>query len=156
MGQFAESITAESKELCQTLLEERQPPPEHTLFSDDVLFQKTCERIRGENEAKVVRDIAPLIVPSAEILADRGAKHLEILRETVNAFWVNSTTFIQPPGSRPGPRPQSDFGLGSKRDASSQEQRQKLQPFIGNLLKDSTLIAATYNMYLPFFSAEVK
>jgi hypothetical protein len=156
MGQFADGVTAESKELCQTLLEERQPPPEHTLFSDNVLFEKIYERIQGENKTKVVRDIAPLIVPSAEILADRGAKHLEILRETVNACWVNSTTFIQPPGSRPGPRPQPDFGLGFKRDAFRQERLQKLQPFIGDLLKDSTLIAATYNMYLPFFSAEVK
>ncbi|KAK3065002.1 hypothetical protein LTS18_014077 [Coniosporium uncinatum] len=156
MGQFAEGVTAESKELCQTLLEETQPLPEHILFSDNVLFEKTCERIRGENETKVVRDIAPLIVPSAEILADRGAKHLEILRKTVNACWVNPITFMQTPGSRPGPRPQPDFGLGFKRDAFSREQFQKLQPFIGDLLTDSTLIAATYNMYLPFFSAEVK
>lgn len=156
MGQFAEGVTAKSKELCQTLLKETQPLPEHTLFSDNVLFEKTCKRIRGENETKVVRDIAPLIVPSAEILADRGAKHLEILRETVNACWVNSITFIQPPGSRPGPRPQPDFGLGFKRDAFSREQLQKLQPFIGDPLKDSTLVAATYNMYLPFFSTEVK
>jgi len=156
MSQFSEGVTAESKELCQTLLKETQPPPEHTLFSDNILFEKTCERDRGENETKVVRDSAPLVVPSAEILADRGATHLEILRETVNACWANSTTFIQPPGSRPGPRPQPDFGLGFKRDAFSREQLQKLQPFIGDLLKDSTLIAATYNMYLPFFSAEVK
>ena len=36
------------------------------------------------------------------------------------------------------------------------EQIQKLQPFIGDLLTNSTLIAATYNMYLLFFSTEVK
>ena len=156
MDDCAEGITAESEKLCQTLLRGAQSPPEHTLFSEDDLFKMTCKRIRGENETKVVRDIAPLIVPSAEILADRGAKHLEILRETVNACWVNSITFIKPLGSRPGPRPQPDFGLGFKRDAFSREQLQKLQPFIGNLLTDSTLIAATYNMYLPFFSVEVK
>ncbi|KAM3080033.1 hypothetical protein ACMFMF_003446 [Clarireedia jacksonii] len=126
LDNHAEGITAESKKLCQTLLEGEQSPPEHTLFSDDDLFQKTCTRIRGQNEAKVVRDITPLIVPSAEILADRGAKHLEILRETVN------------------------------KDAFGRERLQKLQPFLGDLLTDSSLIAATYNMYLPFFSAEVK
>ena len=156
MSQFSQRIKAESKELCQTLLDRTQPLPAHTLFSDDTLFEKTCERIRGENETKVVRDIAQLIVPSAEILADRGAKHLEILRETANACWVNSITFLRPPGARPGPRPQPDFGLGFKREAFSPEQLRKLQPFIGDLLTDSTLIAATYNMYLPFFSAEVK
>jgi hypothetical protein len=122
LDDFIEGITTESEKLCETLLNETQPPPEHTLFSNNVLFKKTCKRIRGKNKTKVVRDIAPLIVPLAEILADRGAKHLEILRETVNACWVNSTTFIQPPGSRPGPRLQLDFSLGFKRDAFSQEQ----------------------------------
>ncbi|MCJ1467580.1 hypothetical protein MMC07_006205 [Pseudocyphellaria aurata] len=156
MDDHAEGITAESEKLCQTLLKGTHSPPKDTLFSEDDLFKKTCKRIRGENETKVVRDIAPLIVPSAEILADRGAKHLEILRETVNACWVNSISFMKPPGLRPGPRPQPDFGLGFKRDAFSRERLQKLQPFIGDLLTDSTLIAATYNMYLPFFSAEVK
>jgi hypothetical protein len=81
-----EGITTKSEELCRILLRATQPPPKHTLFSEDNLFKRTCDRVRGENKAKVVRDIAPLIVPSAEILADRGAKHLEILRETVNAY----------------------------------------------------------------------
>ena len=156
MDNYGEGITAESKELCKKLLQAPQPPPEHTLFSDDKLFEKTCKRIRGENEAKVVRDIAQLIVPSAEILADRGAEHLEILRETINACWVTSYTFINPSGLLPGPRPQPDFGLGFKREAFSREQLQKLQIFIGNPLVDSSWIAATYNMYLPFLSSEVK
>lgn len=156
MDDYKKGITAESEKLCQMLLKAPQPPPEHTLFSDDELFRKTCKRIRGENETKVVRDIAQLIVPSAEILADKGAEHLEILRETTNVCWVNSITFINPPGSRPGPRPQPDFGLGFKRDAFNREQLQKLQPYIGDPLADSSLIAATYNMYLPFLSSEVK
>ncbi|KAF2259162.1 hypothetical protein CC78DRAFT_572088 [Lojkania enalia] len=55
-----------------------------------------------------------------------------------------------------GPRPQPDFGLGFKREAFTREQLQKLQPFIGNELEDCSYIAATYNMYLPFFTSEVK
>ncbi|KAL5431361.1 hypothetical protein PMIN07_009377 [Paraphaeosphaeria minitans] len=116
MGQFAEGVTAETRELSQKLLDRTQPLPKHTLFSDDVLFKKLCERIRGENKTKVVRDIAQLIVPSAEILANRGAKHQETLQETVNASWINARTFVTP-GSSPSPRPQPDFGLGFKRDA---------------------------------------
>ncbi|MCJ1312388.1 hypothetical protein MMC25_006062 [Agyrium rufum] len=156
MGKSAEGITVESENFCQTLLEKPQVAPEHTLFSDEALFEKTCERLQKENETKVIRNIAQLIVPSAEILADRGAKHLEILRETVNACWANSITFMNPPGSRPGPRPQPDFGLGFKSDAFSREQLLKLQPLLGNLGTDASLIAATYNMFLPFLSAEVK
>ncbi|KAF7854696.1 hypothetical protein EAF04_010265 [Stromatinia cepivora] len=156
MDKYHKDITAESKKLCDTLLQAPQLPPEHTLFSDDKLYEKTCTRIRGQNEARVVRDIAQLIVPSAEILADRGAEHLEILQETINACWLNSYTFINPFGSCPGPRPQPDFGLGFKPEAFSLEQLQKLQIFIGDPSTDSSWIAATYNMYLPFLSSEVK
>lgn len=150
-----EGITDESKMLCQTLLSRAQTPPKHTLFSSDDLFEKTCQRLVGENEAKVFRDIGPLIVPSTETLADSGVEHLDLLRETVNACWTNSTSFVQPLDSDPGPLPQPDFGLGFKRDAFNRERLQKLQPFLGDLLKDSSLFAATWNMYLPFFSTEV-
>lgn len=148
MYDFEEGVTAQSEKLCQKLLEAPQTPPKHTLFSDDKIFNKTCERIRDENETKVVRDIAQLIVPSAEILADYGVKHLEVLRETTNAGWINSIPFS-------GPRPQPDFGLGFKREAFNKEQLQKLQPFIGNEIEDCSYIAATYNMYLPFLTSEV-
>ncbi|KAF2105223.1 hypothetical protein BDV96DRAFT_655827 [Lophiotrema nucula] len=154
------SITAESEKLCQQLLKEAQPAPQHALFSDDELFKRTCKRIKGENATKVVRDISQLIVPSAEILADKGAKHLAILRETTNACWTSSIPFLNPPGSgsgsRSGPRPQPDFGLGFDRDAFTPEQLQKLQPFLGDLLADSSFFAATYQMYFPFLTSEVK
>jgi hypothetical protein len=149
MDDYEEGVTAQSEKLCQKLLEAPQPPPNHTLFSDDNIFMKTCKRIRGENETKVIRDIAQLIVPSAEILADYGVKHLAILRETTNAGWSNAIPFS-------GPRPQPDFSLGFKREAFNREQLQRLQPFIGNELEDCSYIAATYKMYLPFLTSEVK
>ncbi|KAF2245184.1 hypothetical protein BU26DRAFT_386315, partial [Trematosphaeria pertusa] len=148
MGKYEEGITAESKELCQKLLRASQSPPEHTLFDDD-LFEDTLELIKGRNETRVIRDIAQLIVPPAEILAIRGAKHLKILRETTNAGWNNAIPFC-------GPRPQPDYGLGFKREAFNREQLQKLQPFIGNELEDCSYVAATYDMYLPFLTSEVK
>lgn len=157
MDDYSEGITAESEKLLQMLLQAPQSVPEHTLFSDNELFKKTVSRIRGENKTKVVRDIAQLIVPSAEILADRGgADHLKILRETTNACWVSSYTFINLSSSLSGPRPQPDFGLGFKRDAFSRNQLQKLQTCIGDPLVDCSWIAATYNMYLPFLSSEVE
>ncbi|PQE06295.1 phosphatidylserine decarboxylase protein [Rutstroemia sp. NJR-2017a BBW] len=92
--------------------------------------KKTCDSLRGENETKVILRIGELIFPSAEVLALRGAKHL--------------------------PRLQPDFGLGFKREAFIPEQLRKLSPFIGNEIEDCSYIAATYNMYLPFFTSEVK
>ncbi len=117
MKDCKEGITAQSEKLCKKLLEAPQSQPECTLFSDDDSLERTCERIRGESKTKVVRDIAQLIVPSAEILADKGAEQLEVLRETTNGCWINAVPFIKPSGSRLGPRPQPDFGLGFKRDA---------------------------------------
>jgi len=149
MDDHEEGITTQSEELLTKLLKTPRKPPEYTLFSDDILFKKTCRSLRGENETKVILRIAELIFPSAEILADRGAEHLEILRETTNAGWINAIPFY-------GSRPQPDFGLGFKREAFTRQQLQKLQPFIGNELEDCSYIAATYNMYLPFFTSEVK
>ncbi|KAF2802877.1 uncharacterized protein BDZ99DRAFT_491919 [Mytilinidion resinicola] len=156
MDGYKEGITAESTKLCEALLNALQPPPEHTVFSDDEMHRKTCKRIRGENETKVIRYIAELIVPSPEKMADEGADHLDILRETTNACWTNSIPFLNRSGSRPSPRPQPDFSVGFKRDAFSRKQLEKLQPYTGDLLVNYSWFAAIYNMYLPFLSSEVK
>jgi hypothetical protein len=148
MGKHEEGITTESKELCQKLLRAPQLPPENTLF-DEALFEDTLDMVKGRNETRVIRDIAQLVVPPGEILALRGAEHLKILRETTNAGWNNAIPFC-------GPRPQPDYGLGFKREAFSKQQLQKLQPFIGNEVEDCSFIAATYDMYLPFLTCEVK
>ncbi|KIX01611.1 uncharacterized protein Z518_09337 [Rhinocladiella mackenziei CBS 650.93] len=85
MDDYEGGITAQSEELCQTLLKAPQPSPEHTLFSDNNLFKKTCKITRGEDGTKV------------------GASHLEILRENTNVCWVHAIPFIKPPDSRPAP-----------------------------------------------------
>lgn len=141
-------ISVESKELCHKLLKSPQSPPKDTLFEDDV-FDGTLKLIKGRNETRVIRDIAQLIVPSAEVLAIRGSTHLGILRETTNAGWNNTIPFY-------GSRPQPDYSLGFKREAFTKEQLQKLQPFIGNDLEDCSYFAATYDMYFPFLTSEVK
>ena len=147
MSEYEEDITNESRDLCQNLLEAPQTFPEGSLFADD-LFKETCKTIRNRNETRVIRDIAQLIVPSAEVLAIRGAKHLRILTETVNEGWNNSIPLL-------GTRPQPDYGLGFKRESFNRDQLRKLQPLIGEL-DDQSLFVATYNMYLPFLTAEVK
>jgi hypothetical protein len=65
------------------------------LFQDD-LFDETYEMIYDRNEAKVIQDIARLIVPSTQSLATRGAKSLKILIESVNEGWNNSLLITQP------------------------------------------------------------
>ena len=137
------------KALCKTLLESDQTVPQDSLFRND-LFKKTCERIRSRNEAKVVQDITRLIVPSVENLAIYGAKHLNHLYETVNEGWNNTVEYE-------GTLPQPDYSVGFGRSAFSQEQLNKLKPFVGEPgFKVTTYLMVTTRMYFPFLTCEVK
>lgn len=142
------AATKECKALCQTLLNTDQAVPHDSLFNDD-LFKRVCQRIRNKNEARVVRDLLPLLVPSAEILYLRGATNLEHLIETVDEGWIKSIPLVK------GPRPQPDFAVGLRSSAFTFEQLKKLQPSIGDWQTTSRLVA-TDEMYFPFLTAEVK
>jgi hypothetical protein len=142
-------VTSESKSLCKNLLERKQVFLENSLFRDD-LFDSTCQKIHNKNEARVIRDISRLIVSSAESLATYGAKHLEILTESINEGWNNSIPLT-------GARPQPDYSVGFQRDAFTEGQLAKLSPFIGDFTGgDLSFFMATYYMYFPFLACEVK
>lgn len=66
--------------------------------------------IQDRNEAKVIQDIARLIVPSAQSPAIRGAKRLKTLIKSVIKGWDNSIALTKP-------RPQPDYVVGFKRTA---------------------------------------
>ncbi len=140
-------ITEASKSLCRRLLESEQDVPKDSLFRDD-LFEKTCRKIQDRNEARVIQDISRLIVPSAETLATYGATDLDHLIEGVNDGWTGSIP-VQ------GPRPQPDFSVGFRRSAFTDEQLNKLDPLIGSVY-DTSFFVATYRMYFPFLTCEVK
>ena len=140
-------ITKGSKDLYQRLLDSRQPVPEDSLFRDD-LFDKSCDKIADRNEARVIQDIARLIAPSAETLATWGATHLDHLIEGVNERWRGNFA-VQ------GPLPQPDYSVGFRRSAFTDEQLKKLAPLIGSVFETSYFIA-TFRMYFPFFTCEVK
>ena len=147
MGRFDLGTTATSKSLCRTFLETEQAFPDDSLFHDD-LFEETCEMVRNKNEARVVRDISPLIVPSAEILAIRGAKHLKILIESVNEGWNNSIPITKT-------CPQPDYSVAFRREAFTKDQLKRIEPFVGELT-DTSFFMATYSMYFPFLTCEAK
>ncbi|KAH8698172.1 hypothetical protein GQ44DRAFT_744294 [Phaeosphaeriaceae sp. PMI808] len=110
-------ITLQNEKLCQQLLNGQQSTPENTLFSDDSLFKKTCRRLNGENEAKVVLRISEFI--------------------STNACWPDSAKAFD-------------------RDAFDKEQLRKLQPYLSDLLTNYSFFAATFQMYFPFLTCEVK
>ncbi|KAI9752011.1 MAG: hypothetical protein M1835_001140 [Candelina submexicana] len=142
-------ITDASKILYQMLLNSEQTVPQDSLFRDD-LFKKTCRRIQDRNEAMVIRDITLLIVPSAQTLATYGATHPDHLMESVNEGWNSAIPFY-------GPRPQPDYSVGFGRSAFTDDQLEKLTPFVGEIEDSFTsYFMATWQMYLPFLTCEVK
>merc|ERR1711939_658333 len=147
MGKYGQGTTNESKRLCEQLLDAQPTVPQDTMFSDEY-FEETCEAIRNKNEARVIRDISLLIVASAEVLAIRGNQHCRLLIESVNEGWNNSIPLTKP-------RPQPDYSVGFRREAFTETQLQKLQPFVGDLT-DNSFFMGTWYMYFPFFSSEVK
>jgi hypothetical protein len=140
-------INGNNKLLVHKLLHTKQLVPLNSLFRDDI-FEVTCRKLRDRNETRVFRDIMLLIVPSAEILTTYGATELACLTESVNEGWNNSIPFTQT-------RPQPDYAVGFRREAFIEEQLKKLQPFVGELT-DQSFFMATYYLYFPFLTCEVK
>lgn len=105
--------------------------------------------VQGRNEAKVIQDITRLIIPSAESLATRGVQHLKHVIESVNEGWNNSIPVT-------GTRPQPDYSVGFKREAFTDDQLEKLSPFVGDFITGDLSFMATYYMYFPLLACKVK
>lgn len=147
MEEDDEGVSQESKRKCMALLSEEQSVPEHSLFSDN-LFRSTCRKIQDRNETRVIRDISLLLVPSAETLETYGATNLKCLTESTNEGWNNSIPVTSP-------RPQPDYSVGFRREAFTADQFKLLEPFVGTPW-DESYFAATWYMYFPFLTCEVK
>jgi hypothetical protein len=141
-------ITDASKHLVRDLLSCEQSVPKETLFDDDI-FVDACRNLENKNESRIIQDISRLIVPSAESLGLRN-KNRKRLVESVNEGWNNSIPLTST-------RPQPDYSVGFKRDAFTEDQLAKLSPFIGDFIAgDQSFFMATYYMYFPFLTCEVK
>ena len=140
--------SADSQRFCDSLLEKNQPVPEGSVFRDDNTFRIICGKLQGKNEARIFKDLTPLLVPSAETLATLGAKHLENVVESVNEGWNNCVPVTNP-------RPQPDYSVGFAREAFSEDQRRKLQPYTGDVF-DISYLMGTFYMHFPFLTCEVK
>ncbi|KAI0098866.1 hypothetical protein GGR51DRAFT_576740 [Nemania sp. FL0031] len=148
MGEYDQGITEESYVTCSTMLNIFQTIPAESLFRDN-LFKQTCRMVEDRDEARIIRDITPLIVPSAEVLATYGATGLKCLIESVNEGWNNSIPLT-------GICPQPDYSVGFRREAFTEDQLEKLSPFIGDFITgDQSFFMATYYMYFPFLACEV-
>lgn len=140
-------LTNECEKLYSMLLNTKQTPPRDTIFRDDV-FRTTCNKLQGKKEARIVKDLTPLLVPSVEPRAILGARHLDTLVESVNEGWNSCIPVTKS-------RPQPDYAVGFGQAAFSEAELEKLSPYIGDP-SDRSYFKATYYMYLPLLTCEVK
>jgi len=78
MNESERGIMDHSRKTRRSLMEQGQPTPQDSQFCDD-LFASTFWARRDKNEARILRDISPLLIPSAENLTIYSAKDLQIL-----------------------------------------------------------------------------
>lgn len=125
----------EAIEACKALSTKSSVLPKDSLIADD-LFTTTCENIRNRNESRVIRAIAGLIVPSAEILSLRREIDSKTPIEGFNEGW-NATHPITPV------HPQPDFSVGYRRAAFTEHQLDKIRPILGDSITQVSLFRAT-------------
>ncbi|KAI0855415.1 hypothetical protein F4860DRAFT_521591 [Xylaria cubensis] len=152
MAESKLGVSSKSRIICRNLLERKQTFPENSLFRDDI-FNSVCNKICDRDDGRIKQDISRLIVPSAETLAMFGAKHLDILVESVDEGWRNSIPVA-------GMAPQPDYSVGFGREAFTKDQLDKLGPFVYDATHEDayglSFFMATWYMYFPFLTCEVR
>ena len=140
--------TSESSLLCDSMLLGYQNPPVGSIFAGDN-FTSNCHRLRNRNEAMVLRDITPLLVPSVEFLKRCSIGEINnILREEINTSWAKVRPLVN------GSTPQPNLTQAFAKFAFSQSQLDRLQLFEDNFMR--TRFMATDSLYFPFLTCEVK
>lgn len=138
------ATTDECREMCAQVARAKFSPPTGPSFEKDRLL-KTLDLVRFRNEARIARDITPLVVPLPELLHVDGCPGLEHICEAMNAEWTQIATIC-------GPRPKPDLVAGIAPAAFTSEEREKLR------VNHTSVCPSLFpeNMYYPFLLCEVK
>lgn len=137
-------VTEDSKTMCIQMLQKTHQSPQHGAFPQS-LFLAVRERARMRNEARICRDITPLLVPSPELLWICGDEKLEHVFEEINKEWTKCTPLA-------GPIPKPDLAVGLAPSAFNEREMAKLK----NHTTVERATAFTSNLYFPFLLCEVK
>ncbi|KAK5077610.1 hypothetical protein LTR24_009500 [Lithohypha guttulata] len=137
-------VQEESKSYCKRLLQSTYPEPQYTAFPLSK-FLSVWQRVQNRNEARICRDLTPLLVPSPELLSICGQQELEHIVEDIDTEWVRCKTLG-------GPRPKPDLAIGIAASAFSEEELAKLRNHTA--FERATLF--TDNLYFPFLLCEAK
>ncbi|KAK5093245.1 hypothetical protein LTR70_004888 [Exophiala xenobiotica] len=137
-------VQEESKSYCKHLLQSTYPEPQYTAFPLSQ-FLSVWQRVQNRNEARICRDLTPLLVPSPELLSICGQQELEHVVEDIDTEWTRCKTLG-------GPRPKPDLAVGIAASAFGEEELAKLQNHTA--FERATLF--TDNLYFPFLLCEAK
>ena len=137
-------IQQDSKELCQKYLEGNCQTVKTSVFTAKE-FAKILVRVRDSNESRIVRDVTPWIVPSAEILRFRDELKLDFIGDGLNVEWTRCATM----GSR---KPKPDYVAALLASAYTQEEVDKLE----NYARPDRPFWFTPELSYPFLMCEAK
>lgn len=138
------AISDDSEKLCTTLVQATYEPPQNSLFEGD-LYMKVINCVRSRNEARIVRDVSPWLVPSAELLFMSGVLKQKDLIEEIQAEWSKCAPVA-------GPLARPDFTVGLQSSAFTEDELKKLR--YHSTPDKPTLFAG--DLFFPFLICEVK
>ena len=137
-------IRKESKELCNSYLDERYAAASTSVFSFEQ-FDKVLNRVQNLNEARIQRDVTPWVVPSAETLIIQGQLQQDWIGEELDCEWIRCA----PLGST---TPKPDYTAGLRRDSFTKNEIAKLE----NYATSTRPFNFTPGLCFPFLVCEVK
>ena len=137
-------VHKDSKELCKKLLKGKRTSIKTSIFTVKQ-FVRVLKRVRDLNEARVVRDVTPWIVPSAEVLYYLNELKLDYIGDGLSAEWTRCATM----GSK---KPKPDYVAAILRQAYTQEEIDKLE----NQITPERLFWFTPELSFPFLICEGK
>ncbi|GLA01133.1 hypothetical protein AnigIFM60653_010989 [Aspergillus niger] len=154
---YRSGITEDEIKMCQELLKRECETPKDTLMDSNAWFH-ICKNIAQKNKSAIIRSIAQLIVPSAELEICRGqvSKAIDLV-ESINELWDHSIPLQWNPRliQRRLPTPRPDYAVGFSKDAFTDEQYAKLEPLLGEC-GEASYYKGTQSMLFPFFVAEIR
>lgn len=142
--QTSNLIRTESEAFCAKYLTGNRKTVESSIFTAEQ-FSEVLKRVQNLNEARIQRDVAPWVVPSAETLFLRGKLKIGYIGEELNAEWIRCATM----GST---RPKPDFTGGLLPIAFTEEEISKLE----NYAQPTKPFRFTPYLSFPFLVCEAK
>ncbi|KAJ5216894.1 hypothetical protein N7468_009902 [Penicillium chermesinum] len=130
--------------LCERLLRQPIETPRGTMFDDKHILDFR-NALQDRSEARLLVDLHPLIMPSAENQYIQGKEHLKNVIDGYNDPWLKTEPIY-------GPKPQPDHARGLKWSSFSESQRRKL----GVQADEKSPYTPREEMYFPYLTAEIK